>query len=58
MMADNRSREILKEPMSEVHEDTPSTVERAKVSKKRKRAMLIAIAFEKARGQGARLPRS
>lgn len=53
----SRSRSKLASAMREVHEDIPSTVERADVAGERKEAMLRAIAFSKARKAGARLPR-
>ena len=52
-----KSRSKLESAMREVHEDEPSTVERADVSGERKEKMLQAIAFSKARKAGARLPR-
>ena len=43
--------------MREVHENIPSTVKRAKVTGKKREAMLRAIAFAKARKAGAKVPR-
>lgn len=42
---------------SEVMHNTPSTVKRAKVSKKRKKKMKIAIALNKARKAGLHIPK-
>lgn len=42
-------RKKVARAMREVHEDTPSTVTRAKVSGERKEKMLRAIAYSKAR---------
>lgn len=47
---------LLASAMREVHENTPSTVTRAKVKGKKKEAMLRAIAFSKARKAGAKIP--
>ena len=47
----------LERAMREVHENTPSTVTRAKVTGSRKEAMLRAIAFSKARKAGAKIPK-
>lgn len=43
--------------MREVHENEPSTVQRAKVSENRKEKMRRAIALEKARRSGADIPK-
>ncbi len=51
------SKEKLTAAMREVHANEPSTVSRANVSPARKEAMRKAIAFEKARDEGAKLPR-
>lgn len=48
----------LKEALREVHTNVPSTVKRANVSGKRKRAMLIAIAHAKARKRGEPHPKN
>ena len=50
-------RRTITAAMREVHEDTPSTVERANVSGEQKETMLRAIALSKARKAGARVPR-
>ena len=47
----------LKAAFREVYKKTPSTVERANVSGKRKRAMLAAVAISKARAGGAKVPK-
>jgi len=54
-MAD--SKEKLQAAIKEVMANTPSTVKRAKVKGKKKRAMLLAIAYSKARASGADLPK-
>ena len=46
---------ILHKALSEVHRNIPSTVRRAKVKGKKKRKMLLRIAFEKARERGANI---
>lgn len=51
------SQQKLDRAMSEVHTHIPSTVQRADVTGEEREAMLRAIAFAKARAQGARLPR-
>ena len=48
---------IIKRMFHEVFENEPSTVRRAKVSKKRKRKMKVAIALNKARKAGVRMPK-
>lgn len=47
---------IVGRMMHEVFTDEPSTVTRANVSGKRKRKMMQAIAFSKARKAGATIP--
>ena len=56
-MPTTKSRKKVEEAMREVHKRTPSTVKRANVKGKRREAMLRAIAFEKARKDGAKVPR-
>lgn len=52
------SSSIVSKMMSEVHRNVPSTVERAEhFGPGGKEAMLQAIALEKARKAGARIPR-
>lgn len=52
-----RQRNEVKAAFHEVFTNVPSTVRRAKVSGKRKRKMMIAIALSKARKAGARIPK-
>jgi hypothetical protein len=52
-----KSQRLMSEAMHEVHTHEPSTVSRAEVSPARKEAMRQAIAFEKARDAGAKVPR-
>lgn len=47
----------LQSAFREVYAKTPSTVERADVRGERKRKMLAAIAFSKARKAGAKIPK-
>lgn len=47
----------LEKAMREVHNNEPSTVTRANVSGAKKEAMLRAIAFSKARAEGANVPK-
>jgi len=47
----------LQSAFREVYSDEPSTVTRANVSGERKRKMMAAIAFSKARKAGAKLPK-
>ena len=55
----SQSQRKLGMAMREVHENTPSTVKRAKTfGSGGKEAMLKAIAFSKARKAGARLPKT
>ena len=49
------SKTKLETAMREVFTDEPSTVTRANVSPERKRKMKVAIAYSKARAQGAKL---
>ena len=49
------SKTKLEAAMREVFTNEPSTVTRAKVSPERKRKMKVAIAYSKARAQGAKL---
>ena len=51
----SKSKRTLAKMMREVHTNEPSTVSRAKISDARKKKMLKAIAFEKARKAGARV---
>ena len=51
------SKNILHKMFREVYSDEPSTVTTAKVSGKKKRKMLAAIAFAKARKAGAKIPK-
>ena len=54
----SKSRGKLKAAMHEVHENMPSTVERAKhFGPGGREAMMQAIAFSKARKTGAKLPK-
>lgn len=55
-MRRNRSSKLAN-AFKEVYANTPSTVERANVSGERKRKMLAAIAYSKARKRGAHLPK-
>jgi hypothetical protein len=48
---------LVTEALREVHTNEPSTVSRAEVSPTRKEAMRQAIAFDKARDAGAKIPR-
>lgn len=57
MAEHGHSSKLLASAMREVHKNVPSTVRRAKVSGEKKRKMLIAIAFAKARKRGAHLPK-
>ena len=52
-----KSRKLVESAMEEVHENIPSTVERADVSGGKKEAMLRAIALSKARKRGAKIPK-
>mgnify|MGYP001561526626 CR=1 FL=1 len=53
-----RSRDgKLQSALHEVFTNEPSTVKRTDVSGERKRKMLVAIAYSKARKRGANLPR-
>jgi len=52
-----KSRAVVSRMMREVHENEPSTVRRANVSEARKEQMRKAIALNKARKAGARIPR-
>jgi hypothetical protein len=52
----SESRKKVQEAMREVHRNEPSTVKRANVSPERKEAMRKAIAIEKAKREGARVP--
>lgn len=55
-MGDSRaSKNILHKMFREVYSDEPSTVTRAKVKGKKKKKMLAAIAFAKARKAGAKV---
>lgn len=53
----SKSRGLVSEAFHEVYADEPSTVERANVSEGRKKKMRVAIALNKAREAGARIPR-
>jgi hypothetical protein len=52
-----KSQRLVSEAMRETHTHEPSTVSRADVSPARKEAMRQAIAFDKARDAGAKIPR-
>jgi hypothetical protein len=52
-----KSPRLVTEAMRETHTHEPATVSRAEVSPARKEAMRQAIAFEKARDAGAKVPR-
>ena len=53
----SKSQKIVEAKMREVHTNEPSTVARANVSEARKKKMRKAIALDKARKAGARVPR-
>lgn len=53
----SKSQKKLDAAMSEVHRHIPSTVEATGKTGAAKAKMLAAVAFSKARAQGARLPR-
>lgn len=56
-MHGKHSKGLLASAMREVHTNIPSTVKRAKVKGKKRKKMLLAIAFSKARKAGAHLPK-
>lgn len=53
----SKAKRLTDAAFREVHENEPSTVSRANVSEKRKKKMRTAIALNKARKKGARLPK-
>lgn len=53
----SKSRKKVEAAFHEVMNKEPSTVKRAKVSEARKKKMRIAIALNKARKAGARIPK-
>lgn len=52
-----KRRRTLDAAFHEVFTNVPSTVTRAKVSGKRKHKMMVAVALNKARARGAKIPR-
>lgn len=56
MKALNESRAKVNRAFHEVARNIPSTVKRANVSPARKKKMTVAIALNKARDAGAKLP--
>jgi len=55
-MTKSQSASRIKKAFHEVMQNEPSTVARAKVSESRKQHMRVAIALNKARAAGAKIP--
>jgi ribosomal protein L23 len=57
MAKKSAAKKKLEAAFREVYTDEPSTVTRANVSGEKKRKMLAAVAYAKARKSGAKLPK-